>query len=205
MTVENRVALSTGKPVGTSPSARVPGEIGLWVFLIGDLFQFGAFFAYFGYQHARHLVEFEAARDTLSVGQGVLNTVLLLSSSVFVATGLDAYRGARSRRNARKCFVVAGLLGVGFVISKCVEYADEFAHGTTITSGDFYALYFAYTGIHLLHVFFGLAFLALAWWRMGASASAPSAEDRRAVESVALFWHFVDLIWVVLFAQLYLI
>jgi len=203
MTIVDRIA-ARSDPVDP-PKRRVPGELGLWVFLGGDLAQFLAFFAYFGYQHARHIDEFETARDTLSMGQGVLNTLLLLASSVFVAMGVATFRGVPTRLTAGNSFVIAWVLGLGFVLSKCVEYGIKFGHGSTITSNDFFMYYFAFTGIHLAHVLCGLVFLTIAWRRVQRTAAPADEHSLRSVESIALFWHMVDLIWVVLFPILYLI
>lgn len=182
--------------------ARIPGETGIWVLILGDLMMFALFFATFTYYRSQDLAVFQAARTTLSPALGALNTVLLLTSSLFMARGVNAYR-AGAAATARRQVLLAWLLGLGFVIDKIIEYRGLGAQGLGPGSNDYFLFYFMLTGIHLAHVLIGLGVL---WW-VRARVTLPDLTHANiaAVECGALFWHMVDLLWIVLFALLYLL
>jgi nitric oxide reductase NorE protein len=92
--------------------------------------------------------------------------------------------------------------GLMFVASKSIEYFHKFVDGITPGTNPFYMWYFTLTGIHLIHVLVGTSLLTYLWVR---SRRGTYDHLHRAVpESVASFWHLVDLLWVVLFPLLYL-
>lgn len=189
---ENRPSAPTGK--------RMPGEEGVWFFILGDLVVFGIFFVTYLAYRAEAPDAYRVAQSQLNTGLGLLNTLLLLTSSWFVAQAVHAMRGARGSEAAR--WLGGGMtLGVGFVLVKIVEYSQKFAGGTTILTNDFFMFYFMYTGIHLAHVVIGLGVLVFLW-RLARTEPAP--ETIQSFESGGAFWHLVDLLWVVLFALLYL-
>ena len=92
--------------------------------------------------------------------------------------------------------------GVAFGISKAFEYGSKLGQGITPATNDFYMYYFVLTGFHLLHVFGGSLMLAVFWKmsRRGAFGSGRMA----VIESGGLYWHMVDLLWLLLFPLLYL-
>lgn len=186
----------------TEPVAarRVPGEPGIWVIIFGDLLVFSLFFGTFAYYRMGAPEMFRQAQAHLNQGFGLLNTLLLLTSSWAVAKSIGLTRagqGAQGRRFAS----VAMLLGVGFVVVKVFEYREKLAAGIGPSTNDFFMLYFTYTGIHLLHVLAGLG--ALAFLRSRAIRP-PEPDTIAAIEACGIFWHLVDILWVVLFAILYL-
>jgi nitric oxide reductase NorE protein len=85
---------------------------------------------------------------------------------------------------------------------KVIEYGAKFRAGITLTSNDFFMFYFMLTGIHLLHVLIGMGVLTFLMRHTAAGV----LDERRIqhLESGASFWHLVDLLWIVLFALLYL-
>jgi nitric oxide reductase NorE protein len=183
-------------------AARVPGENGIWVLILGDLAMFALFFATFTYYRNQDLAVFHAAQTALAPALGALNTVLLLTSSLFLARGVNAYRTGAAATGRRQV-LLAWLLGLGFVIDKIIEYGSLGAQGLGPGSNDFFLFYFMLTGIHLVHVLIGLGVL---WW-VRARMTHPDLSHANigAVECGALFWHMVDLLWIVLFALLYLL
>jgi nitric oxide reductase NorE protein len=104
---------------------------------------------------------------------------------------------------ARQLFIAAMVCGFGFVIIKGFEYGEKFSAGIGLTTNDFYMLYFAFTGIHLVHVLVGLVVLGI----LSSLSGKPQAGKSGMVwiESGAVFWHLVDLLWVVLFSLFYLL
>ena len=86
--------------------------------------------------------------------------------------------------------------GLMFMASKSIEYFQKFAHGITPGTNPFYMWYFTLTGIHLAHVVAGTSLLTYLW--VSARDAAPTTTLHRAVpESVASYWHLVDLLWIV--------
>jgi nitric oxide reductase NorE protein len=180
---------------------RLPGVDGVWVFIGADSVIFAILFLTFMQDRLKNPAVFEASRHTLNINLGGIDTLILLTSSWSVALAIQALKRDLIERVPR--YLLGGVLtGLMFVLSKSIEYFQKFAHGLTPGTNPFYMWYFTLTGIHLTHVLVGTSLLAFLWVR---SRSGAFSSSRRAVpESVASFWHLVDLLWVVLFPLLYL-
>jgi nitric oxide reductase NorE protein len=183
-------------------SGHIPGEAGVWVLIGGDLVLFSFLFATFLFYRAQAPDVFGDGRAQLDQALGLCNTLLMLTSSWFVASGVVAIREGRDVV-ARRCFGLALACGAAFVAIKYFEYGDKLRSGITMMTNDFFMFYFAYTGLHLIHVLIGMGVLTAMALRAGRRRT-PSA-DAALVESGASFWHLVDLLWIVLFALLYLV
>jgi nitric oxide reductase NorE protein len=179
----------------------VPGEEGIWVLILGDLCVFSIFFIMFASYRGNAISVFEAGQAVLNRGYGLINTLLLLTSSLFVATAVHRVRTRRSGSIAM--LNVAILLGLGFVGVKMLEYGEKLRAGINLSTSDFFMFYFAFTGIHLVHVMVGLGVLLF----VRNAARDPNAADTRmiVIEGGATFWHMVDLLWIVLFALFYVL
>lgn len=193
---------AVGEGATATPARHVPGEPGVWIFLFGDMLVFGIFFATFMYHRAQAPELFDQSRHTLSIGIGLTNTLVLLSSSLFVVTAVRAIRTGQ-RRAAQALLAGAILCGLAFVGNKAIEYTTEISAGHVPTQNDFYLYFFTLTGVHLFHLLIGIVVLTLLL-----------AQTRRTdfdvtkmglVEGGACFWHLVDLLWIVLFPLLYLV
>ena len=181
---------------------RIPGEPGVWIFLFGDMVVFGAFFATFMYERAKAPDVFDESRRTLSIGIGLTNTLVLLTSSLLVVTAVRALR-AEERLAARWLLIGALGCGLAFVGLKAVEYTAKVNEGHVPDENAFYLYYFILTGIHLFHVLVGIGVLVLL---LTQTRHAELSATRMAlVEGGACFWHLVDLLWIVLFPLLYLV
>lgn len=181
---------------------RVPGESGTWVFLFGDMLVFGAFFVTFLVERATAPEVFDAARTTLHVGVGVTNTLVLLTSSLLVVLALNAMRvGAASI--ATRAVAAAIVCGLAFIALKVSEYTALAAAGHGPGANDFYLYYFILTGLHLFHVCLGLGALSFVLTQTRRTDLSPTRTAL--VEGGACFWHLVDLLWIFLFALLYLV
>jgi nitric oxide reductase NorE protein len=179
---------------------RIPGEPGIWVIIFGDLLVFSLFFGTFAYYRMGEPLVFQQAQAALNQGFGLLNTLLLLTSSWAVAKAIGLARDGQGRR-ARALVTIAMALGAGFAVVKVFEYREKLLAGIGPSTNDFFMLYFTYTGVHLLHVLAGLGALAFLRSR---TARPPDAGTIAAMEGCGIFWHLVDILWVVLFAILYL-
>jgi nitric oxide reductase NorE protein len=180
----------------------VPGEVGVWVFIVGDMVVFAWFFIVYMHQRAQNVPAFDAAHKTLSLTFGGLNTLLLLSGSWFVVLALNCLRAGNQRTG--KWLIGATLAsGVGFVVNKALEWHEKIVTGHPTEQSDFFMYYFVLTGIHLLHLLIGLIVLTVMWRVARKEALGP--KNFRTLEAGACYWHLVDLLWLVLFALFYLV
>ena len=190
--------------VGEPPAStrRIPGEQGTWVFLFGDMLVFAAFFATFMVERAKAPEVFDAARKTLHVNIGLVNTLVLLTSSLFVVAAIGGLRTGARAIAARALLVAIGC-GVVFVALKVTEYVLLVGAGHTAGVNHFYLYYFILTGLHLLHVLIGIVVLVLLLSQTRRTEL--SATRLAVIEGGGCFWHLVDLLWIVLFPLLYLV
>jgi len=164
---------------------------------------FALFFATFMYSRGRNPQAFAAAHSDLSASLGTINTVLLLTSSLMVALAVNDVMSGESHR-ASRLFGAALACGGGFIAVKAVEWTHLFIEGRTATSSGYFQFYFMLTGIHLGHVVIGMVVLSrLIFVTRRAQELGPSR--RMLCEVGGIFWHMVDLLWVVLFALFYLV
>jgi nitric oxide reductase NorE protein len=187
--------------VSTVPAKRrtIPGEAGLWVFLLSDMTVFAAFFAMLLVVRADQPEMFSASATRLDQGLGAVNTLLLLTSSLLVVLAVGAAR--RGAAGAARLLDGALLCGASFAVVKGVEWGGELSDGLTPSSNDFFGVYYMLTGIHLLHVLAGLGVL-IVLRRQVTRAAGPNLH---VIEGGACYWHMVDLLWLVLFPLLYLL
>jgi nitric oxide reductase NorE protein len=189
------------EPPGRSP--HLPGETGVWVLIGGDMLVFSLFFLTFLTYRNAAVAAYTSSQDKLNLSLGLLNTILLLTSSWFVAQAMRATRRNLLKR-ASLLLGFAFLCGLGFCGVKAIEYHEKFAAGLDLGTSEFFMFYFMFTGIHLLHVIVGLGVLLGIRYKISRSKLL-SATDIALVESGATFWHLVDILWIVLFALLYLV
>jgi nitric oxide reductase NorE protein len=185
-----------------APVKRVPGETGTWVFLFGDMLVFGVFFVTFMVERNKAPDAFDVARRTLHLGIGLTNTLVLLTSSLFVVVALGALRSG-ARHTARSAVVGALVCGAAFIALKLYEYSSLVSDGHGVGANHFYLYYFILTGVHLFHVCVGMA--VLTFLLIQTRRPQLGATRMAVVEGGACFWHLVDLLWVVLFPLLYLV
>ncbi|MFT4561780.1 MAG: nitric oxide reductase NorE protein [Gammaproteobacteria bacterium] len=179
----------------------LPGEFGVWLFIVSDMIIFGLFFILFVYDRALDVPLYSQSQATLNQAYGAVNTILMLSSSWFVALAIHAARDNLSKFTSF-FIMLAGVCGLAFVMLKFFEYSEKFSAGYFITSNDFYMYYYMLTGIHLLHVVIGIGVLTFLWHT--SRTESIDAKCVNTLESGASFWHMVDMLWIVLFALLYL-
>ncbi|MBW8482663.1 cytochrome c oxidase subunit 3 [Actinomadura parmotrematis] len=180
-------------------AARLPGDPGMWVFVLGDLAFFSAYFVIFMVHRGREPELFAAAQRHLSPAVAVATTLLLLTGSWLIALAVQASRAGEHRRALR---LTAGTLltGVLFMLVKAGEWAWEASHGRTFASGDFFMFYYLLTGVHLFHMLLGLVVLGVVLREL----RAPGLRRTAVVETGATYWHMVDLLWIVIFVLVYL-
>jgi nitric oxide reductase NorE protein len=184
------------------PNQRLPGVEGVWVFVLADMTVFALLFGCFMISRLQNPALYEASRHALNPNFGGVNTIILLTSSWFAALALDAVRKSRFVP-AQRFIGCAFLCGIAFMVSKAIEYSEKLTAGISMLTNDFFMYYFTLTGIHLIHVLAGNVVLVVLWFM----ARSRSFDPKRPVvlECGAIYWHMVDLLWIILFPLLYLV
>lgn len=188
-------------PAVNQSKIKIPGEEGIWVFVFGDLIIFTLFFAVFLSYREDAVDLFRVSANALNVMFGVSNTLLLLVSSWFMVSALKAFR-LGNINHFRRFVALALVCGFSFAVLKFFEYQEKISSGYGLTSNDFYMFYFVLTGIHLFHVIVGMVILS---WLLSVSFKNADGLVESNVEVGAVFWHMVDLLWILLFPILYLL
>jgi nitric oxide reductase NorE protein len=188
----------------TSPKTdkKIPGEAGVWIFILGDMSVFAVFFTVYLSERSKHRELFDLSQSTLNKNFGAINTMFLLVSSLLVLLAIRAMRTAQ-RALAQRLLVGAFLCGLAFIVVKMFEYHERIAAGQTPSTNGFYLLYFVLTGLHLFHLVIGMAVLTALWFL--ARKPDLSTNQWAFFEGGACFWHMVDVLWLVLFPLLFLI
>jgi cytochrome c oxidase subunit 3 len=198
------------EPWPSLPRQKEAVSFGVWVFLASELLFFGGlFFAYTLYRNIYPHGFVIAARET-EVFFGTFNTAVLLTSSLTMAVAVRAAEN-EMRRLTLWCLVATAALGIAFLIAKGFEYRDDIVN-RLVPGPDFklheqgaqifWAFYWIATGIHAIHLTVGIVIVgivaAMLRWR-----DVPLVGPK--YEGVALYWHLVDIIWIILLPLLYLV
>lgn len=179
------------------PRTHLPGDGHMWVMVLGDMVVFAGYFVIFMVYRAMTPEAFLASQRHLSIDIGVVNTVILLTSSWFIARSVLAARAGDHGRAIRFTYA-GGLCGVLFIAIKSYEWWAKISAGQT-NSDMFFSFYYVITGVHLVHVVIGLIVLGVTIREL----RNPARRRISMVESGAVYWHMVDLLWVAIFALMY--
>ena len=188
---------------GTHKQApRLSGDGVVWLLVLAELLTFGLLFVSFALARWREPEVFAQGQAALNLSTGALNTLLLVSASWCAARAVHAFRGHRSASGVRW---LLGALGgaVGFLVVKSLEFAGKIAAGFDWATDSFTMLYTLLTGFHFLHVMVGALVFSVLGWKARQGAYGPA--NLNGPESGAVFWHMVDLLWMVLFPLVYVI
>jgi cytochrome c oxidase subunit 3 len=188
------------------------GKLGMWIFLLTELFLFGGLFLVYAVFRAKYSLDFHNAAQELNTFIGTLNTVFLLTSSMTVAMALTAIQ-KNSPRLALFLVFITILFAALFMVNKYFEWTHKFSlhiyPGSPVLKnlqkGEllFFGLYYMMTGLHALHVFIGMILLSINLVKI--RKNVVNSGHYLLLENSALYWHLVDLIWIFLFPLLYLI
>ncbi len=196
--------------------------MGVWVWLASELMFFAALFA--AYFMIRQTTSAQAAAGAqtlwqsqsshLDVAYASVNTLILVLSSVTCQMGVHAAEHGRVRRSRglgavtswgmREWYTLTFVMGAVFIAGQALEYANLITEGHTISSNVYFSAFFLATGFHGLHVLGGLiAFL----FTLGRTYLARTFTHEQAVTAmvVSYYWHFVDVIWIILFSVIYIV
>jgi cytochrome c oxidase subunit III len=188
-------------PPPAHQSSRVDAQfLGMLLFIISEIMLFGAFFtAYFFIRVVADSGWFPVdGKDLPKLIAGV-NTAILISSSLTMHWALEGARN-ENRRAMKVGLLTTALLGLTFLTIQINEYVHlGFAPHDNAQGTIFYGL----TGLHGAHVFVGLTLLTFATVR--AFRGHFTAKEHRGVEIPGIYWHFVDVMWIVVYSSVYLL
>lgn len=174
-------------------------KLGMWLFIASEVMFFGGLISTFLRYKFTVPTSETALLDVALVGA---NTFLLLTSSFTVVMGLAALREG-NRAGFIRNFAFTALLGAAFLGGQIYEFNALYHDGVTLTSSIFGSTFFTLTGFHGLHVLIGVLWALIILVRAGRGGY--SAEEDMGIEIFGLYWHFVDIVWIVLFTIIYLI
>lgn len=188
-----------GPPAAHRSSRVEPGLLGMLLFIISEVMVFGAFFTAYFFIRVVDGNPWPAEGMELPKAIAGVNTAVLLSSSITLHWALESIR--RGNRNGLKAgMLVTAVLGAVFLFVQVNEYVNVgFAPYDSAQASVFYGL----TGLHGAHVAIGLMLLVIVTVR--AFRGHYSAEHHRGVEVPSVYWHFVDVMWVIVFCTVYLL
>jgi len=196
------MAQASTAPAQRSPESLLPvntPKLGMWIFLASEVMFFSALIAAFLMFRVRGPAD---ANHVLNIPLTAFNTFVLLTSSMTVVLALAAAQ-RNDQAKLRLWLLVSLLFGGTFLSVQMIEYFKLFQEGLTINSNMFGTIFFTLTGFHGTHVFIGLL------WLVGIIVQAFrgrfSASYNMSLEIFGLYWHFVDIVWILLFVIVYLI
>ena len=177
------------------------GKVGMWIFLITDAMTFGGLLIGYGILRAGN-TQWPTPSSILGIKFTAFMTFVLIVSSLTMVMGLDWAKKGNKKLAARWLFLTAGG-GAFFLCGQVYEYRHLIHEGFTLQAGNFPATFYVVTSFHGAHVFTGVCYLLVT--ALGVLRGKFLDRGANFVEITGLFWHFVDLIWILVFTFVYLI
>lgn len=193
--------LPTTNPTPHNP-AKLSGDLAMWIFILAELAAFSLFILAFSVTQWLYPELFSQGRAQLDSSTGFAMTAGLLTSGFLAALAVERVRKNHWRQSSL-LLVAAVASGLVYVVLKIGEYRHLAQAGFDLEYNTFFTLYWLTTAFHFLHVILGLlvlSFLCLRCWQ-----GAYHAEQHSGMESGVLYWHMVDLVWVIIFPLVYLL
>lgn len=189
-------------PAATPARGRVPGNKGIWVGITCEFVEFLVLFIVYFVARAHFPQAFDEGGERLSRLSGTVITLLMVTSSFFIACAVASMRAGQ--RRASIGWLLAGLVvALGYPVAKYFEFRWNLAHGITGDSGIFFTVYYYLTLNHLVHASWGI--LGMLWVLARHLAGGYSADYHAGLEALGSYWHATDLIWLVLFSFFYVL
>ena len=192
-------------PPEAHASSRIDRQtLGILLFIVSEAMLFGAFFAsYFFLRVVSNPTgqSWPPPGFELPVSVAGVNTAILVSSSFTIHWALESIR--RGNRNGMKAgLALTWLLGATFLFIQINEYIHI---GFSARDTAFGSIFYGLTGLHGAHVFVGLTLLTFANIRAWRGHFGPEPKDHLGVEVPGIYWHFVDVMWIIVFTVVYVL
>ena len=176
-------------------------KLAIWLFLASDCLFFGAFIAAYLLYRGRSAVG-PGPKDLFDIPFTSATSFILLMSSLTMVLALAAIQRGDLRR-LRIWLLATALLGATFVAGQVFEFTEFSRKGLGLGTNLFGSTFFVLTGFHGAHVTVGIIWL-LSLWGMASQGRIQQA-DAEKIELAGLYWHFVDVVWIVIFTVIYLV
>ncbi|MEY2417987.1 MAG: hypothetical protein QOG90_667 [Actinomycetota bacterium] len=176
-------------------------KMAMWAFLGSECLLFGALISTY-LLYRGHSVVGPYPKDVYDIPFTSVSSFVLLMSSLTMVLALSAIQ-RRDERRLRVWLLATALLGATFIAGQIYEFTSFVHEGLTIHTNLFGSTFFVMTGFHGVHVTLGIVML-LTLWGMSMRGQLPP-EKAETVEIAGLYWHFVDIVWIVIFTVVYLI
>ena len=177
-------------------------KLGMWLFLASDCLFFGALIAtYLLYRGASTVGPYPA--QVFNIPYTSVSSFVLLGSSLTMVLALSAAQ-KRDFGRMRVWLIATAMLGLTFVGGQVYEFTSFYDEGLSLSKNVFGTTFFVLTGFHGAHVVVGILML-LSLVGLSQVDKLPEADPSFPVEMVGLYWHFVDIVWIVIFTMVYLI
>jgi cytochrome c oxidase subunit 3 len=183
-------------------AGRIPGNAAIWVGILSELTEFAIFFVAYFIAKVHYAQAFASGPLSLNTTAGIANTLVLLSSSYFVAKAMAAIR-QNKHKQCEYYLWLAVLAACTYQAIKVWEFSWNDARGIHTDTSEFFTVYYYMTFNHFLHV--GWAGCAILWVIFRLRNGAYSAEQHSGLEAVATYWHMIDLMWILIFPLLYVL
>ena len=194
--------MSISPESGVSKPGRLPGDLAMWFFILAELTVFAILILAFVVAQVLYPEMFDEGRQALDSSIGLALTLSLLTSGLFAAMAVEQVRGRRPLA-ASALLAAAVVVSCVYVVMKMNEYLHLGGLGLDIERNTFFTLYWILTGFHFLHVLLGMVILA--WMAVRCRQRLYTPESCSGLESGVLYWHMVDLVWVLLFPLVYVL
>jgi cytochrome c oxidase subunit III len=190
-------------PPEAHQSSRIDRQtLGILLFIVSEVMLFGSFFAaYFFIRVVASSGPWPPEGIELPVGVAGVNTMILVSSSFTVHWALESIRRA-NRRGMIMGLAATWLLGFTFLFIQFNEYIHI---GFSGRDNAFGSIFYGLTGLHGAHVTVGLILLAFANIRAWRGHFTPEPKEHLGVEVAGIYWHFVDVMWIIVFTTVYIL
>ena len=206
--MSHAAALSTSRPMEGMKVYNL--KLGMWVFLLSEVMFFSSLIGAYIILRFAHPEQWAEPNHVLNVPLTGFNTFMLICSSVTMVKAFAAIEHG-DQAGLRKWLIATIILGASFVGIQVYEYIKLAHHGFVPVAANYAAeggplygtTFYTMTGFHGAHVTLGV--LALIFTAVKAFRGKYSATDYGGVEIMGLYWHFVDLVWIILFTIVYLI
>jgi cytochrome c oxidase subunit III len=188
-----------GPPPAHRSSRVEPGLLGMLLFIISEIMVFGAFFTAYFFIRIAQGNPWPAPGTTLPVEVAGVNTAILISSS-FTIHWAQSSIAKGNRFGLKAGMLTTFLLGCTFLFIQINEYANI---GFAPQDGAQQTIFYSLTGLHGAHVFIGLLLLLFVTIRSFRGHYSP--ESHHGVEVPGIYWHFVDIMWIVVYTTVYIL
>jgi cytochrome c oxidase subunit 3/cytochrome o ubiquinol oxidase subunit 3 len=177
-------------------------KLAMWAFLGSECLLFGGLLSVFLIDRAKPVLKGPTVHSLYDIPFTSVSTFVLLMSSLTMVLALAAIQRGEHRR-ARTWILTTAILGATFVAGQVYEFTSMVQEGMGFTTNLQSSAFFALTGFHGVHVTVGIILL-LSLYTLSLRGKLPTAKAET-VEIVGLYWHFVDVVWIVIFTVAYLI